>query len=139
MVESARHPCEPSGSCRSLRCIVLNFGPHLAVRPVLNLLLHTGVATAGDFTTRRKHGFGRRTLERTSEGVAADPSDVFGQRPLAALLLDPEQAGNPHRVAQKDSLAHLLPRVLRKLPALGQSVYQTGKAEHHAGISFEPG
>src|SRR5664279_4329868 len=93
--------------------------------------------TTGDFATEREHGLGRLSFQRVAEGVVADRSDAFGQRSLAALGLDLKQAGNLHGGAQEDGVKHLLPWVLWKLPALGQSTHQRGEAKYFIEISFQ--
>jgi hypothetical protein len=76
---------------------------------------------AGDFATEREHRFGRLSFERIADGVVADRSDAFGQHSLATLGFDLKQAGNLHGGTQENGVKHLLPGVLWKLPALGQS------------------
>src|SRR6266571_5398606 len=92
---------------------------------------------AGDFATEREHRLGRLSLERVADGVVADRADALGQRSLATFGLDLEQAGNLHGGAQEDSVKHLLPWVLWKLPALGQSADQIRKTKHLIEISLE--
>ena len=77
-------------------------------------------------------------MQRVADGVVADRSDAFGQRSLATLGLDLKQAGNLHGGAQEDGVKHLLPGVLWKLAALGQSAHQIRKAKHLVEISLEP-
>ena len=64
--------------------------------------------------------------------------DAFRQRPIVTLRLDLQQAGDLHGGAQKDTVKHLLPWVLWKLPALGQSAHQIRKAKYLIEISLEP-
>src|SRR5437016_11983208 len=92
---------------------------------------------AGDFATECEHRFGRLPFERVADGVVADRSDAFGQRSIATLGLDLKQAGNLHGGPQEDGVKHLLPWVLRKLPALGQSVHQGGEAKYFIEISLQ--
>ena len=66
----------------------------------------------------------------------ADRSDAFSQwhgdnRPRS------EEAGNLHRRTQEDGVKHLFPRVLGKLPSLGQSAHQSREAKHLVEISLE--
>src|SRR5271157_1991422 len=93
---------------------------------------------AGNFTTEREHGFGRLSFQRVAEGVVADRSDALGQRPMMTLGLDLQQAGNLHCGTQEDGVKHLFPRVLRKLPSLGQSAHQIREANHLVEIRLEP-
>src|SRR6266478_5860725 len=81
---------------------------------------------------------GRLSFEGVAEGVVADRSDAFRQRAMVTLGLDLKQAGNLHRRTQEDGVKHLFPRVLRKLPSLGQSTYQIREAKHLVEISLEP-
>src|SRR6266566_4059514 len=91
-----------------------------------------------DRTTEGEHGFRRLSFKRIADGVIADRSDAFGQRPMVTLGLDLQQAGNLHRRPQEDRVKHFFPGVLGKLPPLGQGAYQIGKAKHLVEISLEP-
>src|SRR5271165_1737919 len=51
--------------------------------------------------------------------------------------LDLKQAGNLHRGTQEDGVKHLFPRVLGKLPSLGQSAHQIREAKHLVEIRLE--
>ena len=57
--------------------------------------------------------------------------------PWRTLGLDLQQAGNLHGGTQEDGVKHLLPTVLWKLPALGQSVHQGGEAKYFIEISLQ--
>src|SRR5260370_8137020 len=57
---------------------------------------------------------------------------------MVTFCLDLKQAGNLHSRTQEDSVKHLFPSVLRKLPSLGQSAHQIGEAKHLIEISLEP-
>src|ERR1700682_3884264 len=57
---------------------------------------------------------------------------------MGTFGLDLKQAGNLHRRTQEDGVKHLFPRVLGKLPPLGQSAHQIGEAKHLVEISLEP-
>src|SRR5437016_6910439 len=92
---------------------------------------------AGDFAAERKHRLGRLSLERVADGVVADRADAFGQCSLATFGLDLKQAGNLHGGAQEDGVKHLLPWVLGKLPALGQSAHQHGEAKYFIEIGLQ--
>src|SRR5437762_11424524 len=56
---------------------------------------------------------------------------------MVTFCLDLQQAGNLHRRTQEDGVKHLFPRVLWKLPSLGQSAHQIGEAKHLVEISLE--
>src|SRR2546429_7940859 len=56
---------------------------------------------------------------------------------MVTFCLDLQQAGNLHRRAQEDGVKHLFPRVLWKLPSLGQRAHQIGEAKHLVEISLE--
>src|SRR2546429_9464597 len=58
---------------------------------------------------------------------------------MVTFCLDLQQAGNLHRRAQEDGVKHLFPRVLWKLPSLGQRSHQIGEAKHLVEISLEAG
>src|SRR3989440_1125551 len=57
---------------------------------------------------------------------------------MVTFCLDLKQAGNLHRRTQEDGVKHLFPRVLWKLPSLGQSAHQIRKAKLLVEISLEP-
>src|SRR5690242_21475389 len=57
---------------------------------------------------------------------------------MVTLGFDLKQAGNLHCGTQEDGVKHLFPRVLGKLPSLGQSADQSREAKHLIEISFEP-
>src|SRR5260370_40187771 len=57
---------------------------------------------------------------------------------MVTLGLNLKQAGNLHRRTQEDGGKHLFPRVLGKLPSLGQSAHQSREAKHLVEISLEP-
>src|SRR5580693_718935 len=57
---------------------------------------------------------------------------------MVTLGLDLKQARNLHRGTQENGVKHLFPRVLGKLPPLGQSAYQIGEAKHLVEIGLEP-
>src|SRR6266404_5557991 len=57
---------------------------------------------------------------------------------MVTFCLDLKQAGNLHRRTQEDGVKHLFPSVLRKLPSLGQSAYQSREAKHLVEVSLEP-
>src|SRR5438046_9073749 len=56
---------------------------------------------------------------------------------MVTFCLDLQQAGNLHRRTQEDGVKHLFPRVLWKLPSLGQRARQIGEAKHLVEISLE--
>src|SRR5436189_6112172 len=56
---------------------------------------------------------------------------------MVTFCLDLQQAGNLHRRTQEDGVKHLFPRVLWKLPSLGQRAHQIGEAKHLVEISLE--
>src|SRR3984893_3260005 len=89
-------------------------------------------------TNPRDPRFGRVSFQGIAEGVIADRSDALGQRPMVTLGLDLQQAGNLHRRPQEDGVKHLFPRVLGKLPSLGQSAHQSREAKYLVEISLEP-
>src|SRR5580692_1093076 len=91
----------------------------------------------GDLATERKHRLGRLSLERVADGIVADRSDAFAQRSGATLSLHLQKTGNLHGGTEEDRVEHLLPRMLRKLPPLGQGVHQIRKAKHLIEISLE--
>jgi len=64
-------------------------------------------------------------------------SNAFGQGSIATLGLDLQQTGNLHGGTQEDGVKHLLPPVLWKLPALGQSVHQGGEAKYFIEIGLQ--
>src|ERR1017187_6270210 len=92
---------------------------------------------AGDLATEREHRFGRLSLQRVADGVVANWPDAFGKRSCAALGLDLKEAGDLHGCTQKDGVKHLLPRVLWKLPALGQCAHQSGEAKYFIEINLQ--
>ena len=57
---------------------------------------------------------------------------------MVTFCVDLQQAGNLHSCTQEDRVKHLFPRVLWKLPSLGQSAHQIGEAKHLVEISLEP-
>src|SRR2546430_15041757 len=57
---------------------------------------------------------------------------------MVTFCLHLQQAGNLHSRTQEDGVKHLFPRVLWKLPSLGQSAHQIGEAKHLVEISLEP-
>src|SRR6266403_2196072 len=57
---------------------------------------------------------------------------------MVTFCLHLKQAGNLHSRTQEDGVKHLFPRVLGKLPSLGQSAHQSGEAKHLVEISLEP-
>src|ERR1700730_463461 len=89
-------------------------------------------------TNPRDPRFGRVSFQGIAEGVIADRSDALSQRPMVTLGLDLQQAGNLHRRPQEDGVNHLFPRVLGKLPSLGQSAHQSREAKHLVEIGLEP-
>jgi len=93
--------------------------------------------TASDFTTQSENGFGRLTLHGIAEGVVTDRTNALGQRPIAAVFLDLEQAGVLHSGPQKNRIEDLLPGVLRKLTSLRKSAHQTGEVKHLVEIGFK--
>jgi hypothetical protein len=56
---------------------------------------------------------------------------------MATFCLDLKQAGNLHCRTPEDGVKHLFPRVLWKLPSLGQSAHQIGEAKHLVEINLE--
>src|SRR5437762_3560453 len=56
---------------------------------------------------------------------------------MVTFCLDLQQAGNLHRRTQEDGVKHLFPRVLWKLPSLGQRAHQIGAAKHLVEIRLE--
>jgi hypothetical protein len=64
--------------------------------------------------------------------------DALRQYPMVTLGLDLKQAGNLHGGTQEDGVKYFVPRVLWKLPSLGQSTHQIREAEHLVEISLEP-
>ncbi len=93
---------------------------------------------AREFASKREYRFRGLPLERVAEGVVANRPDAFGQRPVATLGLDLQQARYLHGGAEEDRVKHLFPGMLGKLPALGQSADQIRKAEHLIEIGLEP-
>src|SRR6266404_3836833 len=57
---------------------------------------------------------------------------------MVTFCLHLKQAGNLHSRTQEDGVKHLFPRVLWKLPSLGQRAHQIGEAKHLVEISLDP-